>query len=247
MGLVEPHPHDEGKFQATFNDYGHGVGNGKSRSAVFKHHKKWQAEGVAPAPARETHVHEEVENVQIEPTAEEESEESGDFVQTEYGRIEWAEDDEKEPKPHTIPKPLTRMARGEQTRVTREATKSAIRYGYVALDRLITHWGRGVMNEPTYEIIRSSHDYDALQDSTQAVLDHYGIQVPMSPMMVWGATVGAAYGPPLHHIRKNAGPNRKRGGIKNFFARFTRAFKRGKHRKTSQNREVRNVDENPEP
>ena len=37
MGQVEKHPTDEGKYQSTVDEYGHGPGNGKSRSAVYKH------------------------------------------------------------------------------------------------------------------------------------------------------------------------------------------------------------------
>ena len=42
MSKVEPHPFDEGKYQSTFDDYGHGKGNGKSRNAIYKHAKKIQ-------------------------------------------------------------------------------------------------------------------------------------------------------------------------------------------------------------
>ena len=40
MSKVEKHPYDEGKYQSTFDDYGHGKGNGKSRNAIYKHAKK---------------------------------------------------------------------------------------------------------------------------------------------------------------------------------------------------------------
>ena len=40
MGRAEKHPTDEGKYQSTFDDYGHGKGNGKSRASVYKHYKK---------------------------------------------------------------------------------------------------------------------------------------------------------------------------------------------------------------
>ena len=40
MSKVEKHPTDKGKFQSTFDNYGHGKGNGKSRNAIYKHAKK---------------------------------------------------------------------------------------------------------------------------------------------------------------------------------------------------------------
>lgn len=248
-GACEPHTHDEGKFQHAFSDYGHGEGNGKSRSAVFKFHKKWNVDFVQPEENL-THASEPAHADANAPTHEaddsvqdlsEESEPVADSVQ--FGRIAWADDDEVEPKPRTIPKPLSDVAQGRKSRVTREATRSMLRYGYVALDRLVSHYGQGVMNRPDYTIERSHHDYDALQDSTMAVLDHYGIDVPMSPLMVWGATVGAAYGPPVAHIRRNADPNRvRRFSIRGMMNGFRRLFKRNKRtrtgRSTAQNREV---------
>jgi len=43
-GNIEPHPHDEEKFQSTFDTYGHGEGNGKSQYKILKHHKKCEVE-----------------------------------------------------------------------------------------------------------------------------------------------------------------------------------------------------------
>jgi len=40
MSKVQKHPTDKGKFQSSFDDYGHGKGNGKSRNAIYKHAKK---------------------------------------------------------------------------------------------------------------------------------------------------------------------------------------------------------------
>ena len=40
MSKVQKHPTDEGKYQSTFDEYGHGEGNGKSRAAVYKHYAK---------------------------------------------------------------------------------------------------------------------------------------------------------------------------------------------------------------
>ena len=74
---------------------------------------------------------------------------------------------------------------------------------------MLTHWGRGVMNKPDWEVERSPEDYDTLEASTLMLMDHYGMSIGVSPLMVWTATVGSAYAPPLMHIRKNADPNRK--------------------------------------
>ena len=258
-GACEPHPSDSGKFQHSFSDYGHGDGNGKSRSAVFKHHKKWNADSVqslahasadAPVPGPAP-THEAGDSVQDEVESEVTRDLDADSVQDvseTLGRIEWAAPDEKPPKASTIPKPISDAARKRQSVVTREATGSVIRYAFVALDRLVSHWGQGVMNRPSYSIDRSDSDYDALQDSTVAVLDHYGVEVPMSPLMVWGATVGAAYGPPITHIRRNADPNRPKSNLfGGMWGRFKGLFKRKPKRKATGPSTRRGSDARPQP
>jgi major membrane immunogen (membrane-anchored lipoprotein) len=53
MASVEPHPTDEGKFQSAVDDYGHGPGNGKSRSAVYKHLKSLNSEEPETQPLQQ--------------------------------------------------------------------------------------------------------------------------------------------------------------------------------------------------
>jgi len=79
---------------------------------------------------------------------------------------------------------------------------------------MITHWGRGVMNKKDWTLKRSKQDYDILEQSTVDVMVQYGINIPVSPLTIWGITVGSAYLPPINHIRKNADPNRKRRILK---------------------------------
>lgn len=219
MAKVETHPTDEGKFQSTLDNYGHGPGNGKSRNAVYKHLKK-------VAESSET------ESVKIDtnPSSEDSDiAQNQDFLdneestESEWGSVEWDSEDEGEVNARTIPIGIAGMA--EAQGMTLEAQGRMVRYGYVALDRMLTHWGRAVMNQPDWEVERHPGDYDALESSTIAVMAHYGIQIPVSPLMVFGATLTSAYGPPVMHIRKNADPNRKRRGI------FSRLFRRKKKTK----------------
>lgn len=234
MPLAEKHPHDENKYQSTFNDYGHGPGNGKSRNAVYKHHKKWiQTESESDFVQSESKPQtEEADFVQSDSVnIDKDSTPEPDFVQdksSEWGSISWADDEGTEPQPRTIPKPLADVAKGKMKKVSTEATGQMVRFGYVGLDRMLTHWGRGVMSNPAWAVERSPQDYDALESSTVALLAHYGIEVPLSPLMVWGATVGAAYGPPVMYVRKNADPNRIKGRfLRRLFGRLN-VFKRRK-------------------
>jgi len=236
------HSHDAGKWMSSFDSYGHGPGNGKSRNAVYKRFKKVHGpdsvkntpsekeateslknktqikeKNASFAQARSSTILENVENNLQEPQESSETEEP-DSVK--WGSIEWDEPEiDAEVKTSTIPKPLSDMAQGQRTAFNQESQAQMIRVGYRALDRALTHYGRGVTNSKEWSVDRSEADYDALEGATSAVLEHYGVQVPVSPLLVLGVTLSTAYLPPLNHIRKNADPNRKRG-------RFLSAFKR---------------------
>ena len=96
------------------------------------------------------------------------------------------------------------------------------------------------MSSPKWSLTRSPEDYDALEASTVALLAHYGVEIPLSPVMVWGATVGAAYGPPILYIKKNADPNRiKKKFLSKLFGKLN-IFKR--RRKAKINTKVTDDD-----
>ena len=213
MSRVQKHPTDEGKFQSTFDDYGHGKGNGKSRNAIYKHFKKINS-------TNEPQVKEiKVDEPNPEITQNQEIDESEEIEievdDTKWGKIGWTDDEEEgvEPIPKTIPKPISEMNKKKISKITMAAQGQAIRYGFKALDRLVTHWGRGVMNNKEWEIKRHESDYDTLEESTSVLMEHYGIMLPVNPLMVWGMTITSAYAPPITHVMKNRDPNRKRKGI----------------------------------
>ena len=264
MAAAEKHPTDAGKYQATFSDYGHGKGNGKSRSAVYKEYKRFQnvthdmkiesqenvthdmkVESQREVPHSDPIIDDTKSSIMpnddtksdeipiqddtksdVPPTSEEET---ADFVQQEWGQVGWADDadDSRPVKPNTIPSPIQRLGTQADTAIDKESTGKLIRYLYVGIDRMLSHWGRAIMSDPKWSIDRSVEDYDALEDSTTRMLNHYGIEIPVSPVLVWGVTVGAAYTPPVTHIVRNADPKRR-----GFFARFN-PFRRRK--KATQN------------
>ena len=178
-----PHPSDEGKWMSNFDDYGHGEGNGKSRGMIYKHYRK-------------THSN---ESDKIENT--------DDFVST-----EWA-DAGSVPKAKKIKEPLKDMATGTVSQINLKAQSHIIRAGFIGLDRLVTHWGRGVTGNKEWEINRSDEDLDTLQDSTMQLLDYYEVSIPVTPPMIWAVTVGNAYAPPVMEVMKNRDPNRKKKGL----------------------------------
>ena len=198
MALAEKHPIDKGKYQATYSDFGHGKGNGKSRSMIYKDAKKHkinQDKTQQPEPVPEPE-----EKPEYTKSREEEVE------QESFEDVNWLDEDDGLPAP-TIPRTIRKLGEGtdgELSLVHRATQAQLIRWGYMATDRGITHWGRGVMQDEDWEIKRHPSDYDALEASTMHLLDANGITINLSPTLVWGTVVSAAYVPPIRHISKNA-------------------------------------------
>lgn len=230
------------KWGCSQCDYGHDVG--KSRNAVYKHFKSNHQPTIVNAQdhakteqfsTASQYSDSETENLhKIE-----ENTENNDFVkndpissddnpsnstETDWGEIDWNDSDSGEPpKTRTIPNAVKMAGQGFDPRTQGHL----VRMGFKALDRALSHYGRGVMSDPDYSIERSDGDYDALEQSTVDMMVHYGVSVPVNPLMLWSVTVGSAYAPPLMHIRKNADPNRpKKGLLRGLFGRFRR--RRGK-------------------
>ena len=220
MSRVEKHPTDSGKFQSTFDTYGHGEGNGKSRAAVYKHYKK----------SSKSTTSENKDTASLsDSTKTDQSQESSDFVETEpsgstktdqteqWEDIPWLEGDDPE-HPPTIPSPIRRLSTGDgPIGDAHRATQSQlVRWGYMGADRMLTHWGRGVMNKPEWSIERHPADYDALEAATNHAMDANGLSIELSPTLVWGVVVAAAYAPPIAHIGRNSDPAIRRSILRRF-------------------------------
>ena len=227
MSKVEKHPTDEGKFQSTFDTYGHGVGNGKSRAAVYKHAKRVTSDTIPNVQKTGKNTSKKIRDTESlsDSTKTTHSPEKDEFVEedstktTQWEDIDWLQSDEDDNgiRP-TIASPIRRLATGEgPMSSTQRATQSQlIRWSYMGLDRGITHWGRGVMNKPDWSIERHPSDYDALEAATTHAMDANGVHINLSPTLVWGVVVGAAYAPPLGHIAKNSDPLLRRSVLRRF-------------------------------
>ena len=117
MALAEKHPIDKGKYQATFDDYGHGKGNGKSRNSVYKHHKKFLKE----QSETENVIIINDDNVENDDFVQSDEQMSDDSVQNrendetssdKWADIAWDENvDDTKGHPDTIPKPIADMGK----------------------------------------------------------------------------------------------------------------------------------------
>ena len=216
MSRVEKHPTDEGRYQATFDTYGHGKGNGKSRSMVYKHYKKTQE-----TPKKAINKNKDTASLSDDPKSNL-SDESEDFVQIEsesdWSSIAWLDEDNDEMPEPTIPAPIRRLSTGEGglTEAHRATQSQLIRWGYMGIDRGLTHWGRGVMSRPDWMIERHPADYDAMEAATSHMMDAHGVSIQLSPTLVWGTVMAAAYAPPVTHIAKNSDPALRRSVLRRF-------------------------------
>ena len=227
MSRVEPHPTDEGKFQSTYDKYGHGTGNGKSRAAVYKHFKKTQK-----TPKKSVNKNKDTASLSNS-TKSEKSEPASDFVENDSTKsnhwedISWLNDEDDNGVAPTIPSPIRRLSTGDgPIGDAHRATQSQlIRWGYMGVDRGLTHWGRGVMNKPDWAIERHPADYDALEAATSHAMDANGLSINLSPTLVWGTVVAAAYAPPMAHIARNSDPAIRRSFLRRFGSRIMRPSK----------------------
>ena len=220
MSRVQPHPTDEGRFQSTFDTYGHGKGNGKSRSMVYKHYNSTQKTSNYPSNKNKAtaSLSDSTKSSQPPPKGDfVESDEDDSTISDHWEDIAWLDEDEGGVAP-TIPSPIRRLSSGEgPIGDAHRATQSQlIRWGFMGIDRGITHWGRGVMSQPNWSIERHPADYDALEAATTHAMDANGLSIELSPTLVWGVVVGAAYAPPLGHIAKNSDPLVRRSILRRF-------------------------------
>ena len=198
---MEPHPHDEGKFQSTFDTYGHGKGKGKSKTSIYKHHKKWKVES------------EKVDDEKV------------DDETPHWENLDWLEPDDEEQVPSSIPRAVQDMAMGgEYGDGARATQRQLVMWGFMGIDRLFSHWGKGVTQNSEWEISRSPTDYIVMESATTQMMDAHGMRINMSPSMVFLTVMGAAYVPPVVEVARKADPRRTKGIIN----RIKRIFRRRK-------------------
>jgi hypothetical protein len=222
MAKYESNP--DGKYQCPLCDYGNGPGNGKSRQSVSKHFNKVHQDdslepGQAYDPGEET-VLIEIEEDQDEPVAfnftEAEAEAESEPSWMNAGVLE-AEEIPIRPSPMSSPvkgflKSLNKEAgvkkKGKKRSAGEQKAWAAqqarlVRWGYVCIDRLVVWWGRGVLEEPSWDISRTEDEWKIMEASTTAFLDHHNLSVPVNPDLVFVATLAGAYGPPVRYVAKN--------------------------------------------
>ena len=225
MAKYEKHPDQEGKYRCPICDYGHK--NGKPRQAVSNHFDKVHGEATkkveAPSEPPETlEAQEGPLNDQESTTIEFTVDDTPDWLTS--GSVDQSED------PIT-PSPMKAPIKGflkslqKESKNTPGKKRSAkehqahlkqqgriARWLFVCVDRLVVWWGRGVLEDRSWDIQRSSDEWHLIESATTEFMDHRGISIPISPDLVFIGTITAAYAPPILHVQKN---RKKPFGIRN--------------------------------
>ncbi len=214
MGRAEKHPTDEGKYQSTFDTYGHGEGQGKSRAAVYKHYKK-NSETITQKLSK----NEKVEEEDYTKTDLNEKVEEEDYTKTDqFSDISWLSDEELDAIMPTIPKPIRALAAGDvagMSAAQRATQTQLINWGFMGIDRGLTHWGRGVTGHEEWSVTRHPTDYEAMTGATQHLMDENGISINLNPTLVWATVMSAAYVPPVTYVARNSDKTRRKMFFRN--------------------------------
>lgn len=214
LGRAEKHPTDEGKYQSTYDTYGHGEGQGKSRAAVYKNYKKISEKNTQKLSSDEETVEEDYTKTHQTEKIEEE-----DYTKTDqFQDISWLSDDELGEIIPTIPKPIRALAAGDvagMSAAQRATQTQLINWGFMGIDRGLTHWGRGVTGHEEWGVTRHPTDYEAMTGATQHLMDENGISINLNPTLVWATVMSAAYVPPVTYVARNSDKTKRRMFFKN--------------------------------
>ena len=231
VSRAEKHPSDEGKYQSTFDSYGHGVGKGKSRAAVYKHYKKINVDFVKEEKPKKEKSDDFVkeEKPKKEKSDDFVNDESDDYTKTSsFSDISWLSDEDLDGIDPTIPKPIRALAAGDvagMSAAQRATQTQLINWGFIGIDRGLTHWGRGVTGHEEWTIQRHPMDYEAMTGATQHLMDENGISINLNPTLVWATVMSAAYVPPVSYVARNSDKTKRRLFFKRIGGFFRNPFK----------------------
>jgi hypothetical protein len=215
MAKYEKHPTDEGKYQCTISDYGHGKGNGKSRQAVSKHYNTLQGEKLADAPIipqddLEPNIRVDV----IEDVIEDEKPDTPDWL-----TFDMSSQEEEQPTISISPTASTilkGMAKGNEPPKSGKAMREYYQQqgkmmGWVfagVVDPLFTWYGRSITNDVKFEIKRTKKDWQLFEEVSASWLEYHEWNMPITPDIIMAGTIGSFYAPVVMKINRKRDPSK---------------------------------------
>jgi hypothetical protein len=214
MAKYEPHPTDEGKFQCTLCEYGHGEGNGKSRQSVNRHYNA-------------AHGDKKVEATVI-PIEEEETIERVDLIDDEtvilddpdWFSFDMSNDEEEEVATISISPGAASVLKGMRNNPDTISSPKQLEDFYNqqarmmkwvfagAVDPLFGWYGRGITADPDFTVTRSKSDWKLFEEVAASWLSYREIQLPITPDVVMFGTVLSMYAPVIAKVNRKRSPNR---------------------------------------
>lgn len=214
MAKYEKHEHDEGKYQCPICEYGHGMGNGKSRQSVTKHYNALHAENTLSAPVGPKVDKKPTQRVDVKSDENDEIPSTPDWLQ-----FDMSEEDSETATVSLSPTAasvLKGMAAGAEPPSSPKALKEfyeqqgkMMKWVFAGVvDPLFSWYGKSITTDPDFEITRSKADWQLFESVSANWLEYHGIQLPVTPDIIFAGTLASFYAPVVVKIHRKRDPSK---------------------------------------
>lgn len=215
MAKYEKNPDDEGKFQCTICEYGRGAGGGKSRQSVSRHYNASHAEKSDDDPISPKDKKSENEGVDVNEAENDDSvPQAPDWLTFDMS----AEDEE--PATVSLSPTATSVLKGMAAGADPPSSPKALKEFYEqqgkmmkwvfagVVDPLFSWYGKGITTDPQFTIKRSKADWELFEQVSSNWLEYHGIQLPVTPDIIFGGTLLSFYAPVMVKIHRQRDPKK---------------------------------------
>lgn len=215
MAKYEKHSTDEGKYQCPICEYGHGPNNGKSRQSVSKHYNALHAENTPSATIEPKTEKEAIQGVDVnEPVFDDIPDSTPEWLS-----FDMSGEDEESPTVSLSPTAasvLKGMAAGADPPSSPKALKEfyeqqgkMMKWVFAGVvDPLFSWYGKSITTDPDFEIKRSKADWELFEGVSANWLEYHGIQLPVTPDIIFAGTLASFYAPVVIKIHRKRDPSK---------------------------------------
>jgi hypothetical protein len=216
MAKYEKHDTDEGKYQCPVCQYGHGVGNGKSRQSVSRHYNALHAEETPPAPTTPKTKTDAPKRVDVK---EDENDDSTPSA-PEWLTFDMGEEEGEEPSTVSISPTAASVLKGMAAGADPPSSPKALKDFYEqqgkmmrwvfagAIDPIVSWYGKSITTNPEFKIKRSRADWELFETVSANWLEYHGVQLPITPNIIMAGTIASMYAPVFVKIQRERDPKK---------------------------------------
>lgn len=216
MAKYEKNSDDEGKFQCTICEYGRGKSGGKSRQSVSRHYNALHAEESDSAPTVPKEDFSTTERVDVN----EEGNDDSIPKTPEWLTFDMSGEDEGDPATislsPTAASVLKGMAAGAEPPSSPKALKEfyeqqgrMMKWVFAGLvDPMFSWYGKSITTNPEFSVKRSKADWELFEQVSSNWLEYHGIQLPVTPDIIFGGTLLSFYAPVMVKIHSQRDPKK---------------------------------------